>query len=182
MNLIAKILLVVSLLLNTAIANAAFVTTNSIGANGFVTGELPNFTLAGSDKDFDDDSVNFTTYTDTFLSNTSISFDWVYNTNDDDGSAFDKAGYVINDIFTQLSPNNLPQFGPASGSVMVTVLAGDIFGWYLDATDGIAGRGFLQVSANLSPSAVPVPAALPLMASALSVLTIARRRNKEKAA
>ena len=31
------------------------------------------------------------------------------------------------------------------------------------------------------PSAVPVPAALPLMASALGVFGIARRRNKAKA-
>ena len=176
MNQIAKVLIVVSMLLNTAIASAAFVTTNSAGANGFVTGAFPTFTLAGTDKEVDDDSVTLTTYTDTFLSDTTISFDWVYLTNDEDGSIYDKAGYVLNDTYTQLSPDNLFTFGTANGTVMLSLVAGDTFGWYIDATDGLAGRAFLDVS----PSAVPVPAALPLMASALGAFGVARRRNQAK--
>ena len=64
---------------------------------------------------------------------------------------------------------------------MVSVLSGDVFGFYIRSLDGILGRAYLDIDAELSPSAVPVPAALPLMASALGIFGIARRRNKSKA-
>ena len=91
---------------------------------------------------------------------------------------FDKAGYVLNDIFTQLSPNNLLFNETASGLVSLSIMSGDVFGWYVDSSDGVAGRGFLSVDAVTTPSAVPVPAALPLMASALGAFCIARRRKQ----
>lgn len=181
MNRITKVLIVASMLLNTTLASAAFVVNNPNGGDGFVTGSFPTFTLAGADNSLDEDNqvVNLTTYTDTFLSDTSISFNWSYTTEDDDGSAFDKAGYLINNVFTQLSTDNLPQFGSINGTVMVSLLAGDVFGWYIDATDGVAGRGLLSVNAN--PSAVPVPAALPLLASAFCAFGIARRHKQKTA-
>lgn len=49
-------------------------------------------------------------------------------------------------------------------------------------TAGFGAPAFDSVRAQFTPSAVPVPAALPLMASALGIFGIARRRNKSKAA
>lgn len=169
------------MLLNTSIASAAFVVNNVHGGDGFVTGAFPTFTLTGADNamselnESGDDDISLTTYTDTFLTETSISFDWVYTTQDVDGSELDKAGYLINNVFTQLSTNDLPQFGSISGSVMVSLIAGDTFGWYIDATDAAAGSASLSIS---SPSAVPVPAALPLMASALGLFGFGAMRRK----
>ena len=50
----------------------------------------------------------------------------------------------------------------------------------LDSTDTTDGKTSAWYTPNIS--AVPVPAALPLMASALGIFGLARRRNKSKAA
>ena len=190
-----KSLLVAAMLLNTTMASAAFVVTNTMspfpnydmGANGFVINDFPTFTLVGSngtDLFGRPEAGWLTTYTDTFASDTTINFDYTIFTNDDGGFLYDQAGYLVNDTFTQLSPLYDPSFfrGPISGSVMVSVLAGELFGFYARSSDNSAGPIILRVDAETSPSAVPVPAALPLMASALGIFGLARRRNKSKAA
>lgn len=176
------------MLFNTTIASAAYVVTNSQTGNftpgfdaGYVAGSTPTFTLVGSDG-FEYSFPNVVKYTDTFLSDTTLSFDWSYATLDVRGTTFDKAGYVLNNTFTQLStdgqPSNIMQFG----SVLISIMANDIFGWYIDSTDSRGGYANLEVpNYSAAPSAVPVPAALPLMASALVAFGISRR-NKLKAA
>ena len=52
----------------------------------------------------------------------------------------------------------------------------------LNFVEGNFGLSNYRAYSNESPSAVPVPAALPLMASALGIFGLARRRNKSKAA
>ena len=192
-----KSLLVAAMLLNTTMASAAFVVTNSmlpfpnddLGATGFVIGDFPSFTLVGSNNSrlavtgIRPEAGWLTTYTDTFASDATVNFDYTISTNDDGGFGFDRAGYLVNNTFIQLSPDYsdfLPE--PVSGSVMISVLAGERFGFYTRSNDDTSGAIFLRVDAELSPSAVPVPAALPLMASALGVFGIARRRNNSKSA
>ena len=184
---VTKVLIVVSMLLNTTIASAAFVLNNPNGGNGFVVDAFPSFTLVGSDFedegiDVDDGDigeleVNLTTYTDTAVADATINFDFLYFTEDIDGSNPDPAGYVINNVFTQLSPVDLAQFGEAFGSAMFSVMAGDIFGWYVDATDGILGRGILSVDVNTAPSAVPLPAASWLLLSAFAGFGLMRKKS-----
>ena len=184
-----KVLLVATMLFNTTIASAAYVVTNSNSGAftpGSVFDSIPNFTLASS-YNASAPSPNTVTYTDTFLSDTTLSFDWQYGTLDSRGTTFDKAGYVLNNTFTQLSKDGQPgSFNTAqSGSVLISIMANDIFGWYIDSEDSRFGKATLTVTnysatPSESPSAVPVPAALPLMASALVAFGISRR-NKVKA-
>ena len=189
-----KSLLVAAMLLNTTMASAAFVVTNTkfeapnddLGADGGVIGNFPSFTIVGANNagTYGEPVGGWlTTFADTFASDTTVNFDYFIRTSDVGGWGYDSAGYFVNDIFTQLTPQSSDFFPPPiSGSVMVSVLAGDLFGFYARSDDGYAGSISMRVNAELSPSAVPVPAALPLMASALGAFGIARRRNKSKAA
>ena len=172
------------MLLNTSIANAAYVVTNSQTGDftpGSFFSPLPSLVLASSNG-ASSPSPNVVTYTDTFLSDTTLSFDWAYAIIDSRGSTFDKAGYVLNNTFTQLSTDG--QLGSntiQSGSVLISIMANDIFGWYIDSVDSLDGFAALKVTNySAAPSAVPVPAALPLMASALVAFGISRR-SKVKA-
>ena len=189
-----KSLLVAAMLLNTTMASAAFMVTNTkfeapnddLGADGGVVDNFPSFTIYGSNSggSIYGSPVGgwLTTYADTFASDTTVNFDYLIRTNDVGGWGYDSAGYFVNDTFTQLTPMSSDFFPPpVSGSVMVSVLAGDLFGFYARSNDGTSGRIGMTVNAELSPSAVPVPAALPLMASALGIFGLARRRNKAKA-
>jgi hypothetical protein len=50
------------------------------------------------------------------------------------------------------------------------------FGWYIKSVDSQSGGALLSIrNYSAAPSAVPVPAALPLMASALVAFGISRR-------
>jgi hypothetical protein len=185
MKSLYKVLLVATMLLNTSIASAAYVVTNSNNSGdftpGFVTGSIPSFTLVGSDKANDEGAPNIVTYTDTFLSDTILSFDWEYELFDTYASDYEKAGYVINNTFTQLSKDGREPPTIQSGSVLISIMANDIFGWYIDSYDSLDGNAVLKVTNySATPSAVPVPAALPLMASALVAFGISRR-SKAKA-
>ncbi len=183
MKVVSTSILLAAMLLSSSIASAEFVLNNTSGpigdersgANGDVTGSFPAFTLSGSDGRQQDGYI--TTYTDTFSSDATINFDFTYLSGDSGGAQYDPAGYLVNDVFTQLSPAVDKAYAPFSGSVTVSVLAGDLFGFYVRTNDNIGGRALLTVNANVIPSAVPVPAALPLMASVLGIFGIARRRK-----
>jgi hypothetical protein len=187
MKSLYKVLLVATMLLNTSIVSAAYVVTNSQDGNftpgfdaGYVSGSTPSFILVGSDGILYP-FTNVVTYTDTFLSDTTLSFDWEYTSRDTRGTTFDKAGYVVNNTFTQLSTDGQPANIIQSGTVLISIMANDIFGWYINSTDSEGEKATLDVTNySATPSAVPVPAALPLMASALVAFGISRR-SKVKA-
>jgi hypothetical protein len=186
MKSLYKVLLVATMLFNTSIASAAYVVTNSQTGNftpGYVSGSIESLYLIGSNGALSP-SPNVVTYTDTFLSDTTLSFDWTYQTFDTGGSTRDKAGYVINNTFTQLSKDGLTNSTVQSGSVLISIMANDIFGLYIDSVDSRDNFAYLSVTnysaTPATPSAVPVPAALPLMASALVAFGISRR-SKVKA-
>ena len=83
----------------------------------------------------------FTEYVATATQNTLVEYLWAYTT--DDGPVFDPAGYTLNGVPYQLTIDNgeLAQFG--FGSFVAS--ANQMFGWYVDSTDGCCGRGFLTV-------------------------------------
>ena len=109
-----------------------------------------------------------TDFTTTALADGMVSFDWVFMTADE-GPDYDPFGYLVNDIFTQLTLDG--SSGSQSGSTMFAVLAGDIFGFSARTLDSQYGSGTTTLTnfsaPDVSVSAVPVPAAAWLFASAL---------------
>lgn len=154
---------ILAALLVHAPVQAAFVLTNDNGGDGHVAGLFPTFSLFSADNGA---GTNITTYTDTITTAQMLSFDWNYITHDSDGSFYDPAGYLVNDIYTQLSTDStVPGTINSSGTVTLTLAPGSIFGWYATALDGIGGRGELGIQATLT--SVPEPATLVLLGTFL---------------
>ncbi|WP_432472338.1 hypothetical protein [Amphritea sp. HPY] len=105
----------------------------------------------------------------------SVSFDWDYTTLDGSAS-YDPFGWVLNGVFTQLTDDTL---SGQSGVESFLVAAGDIFGFRVATEDSGFGAGTAVISNFSAPevSAVPVPAAIPLFASALGLFGLIRRRQ-----
>ena len=94
-------------------AKAAFV-LNTNGGNGSVSPIAGGFQLYGNDSGFG--SKHFTTYLDVAPVASTFAYDWAYNSLDAPG--FDAAGYVVNNVFTELT-----NFSGTSGSVVLNVLS-----------------------------------------------------------
>jgi len=74
-----------------------------------------------------------------------ISFDWRYQTFN--GPFWDRAGYLVNGAFTQLSDNSGPQV--QEGMTSVTVSTGDTFGYRIHTLDNIVGVASFAPITNL---------------------------------
>jgi hypothetical protein len=110
-----------------------------------------------------------------------VSFDWFYTTYDyydtvDFASVYDPFGYLLNGVFHQLSPNDLPYLGTSSGSVSFAVIAGDVFGFRANSDDSAFGPAVTTVSNFNGPTAVPLPATLWLMSLGLAAMGFRRRQ------
>lgn len=150
-----------------------FTLANDNGGDGYSVPFGSGVDLFGADNGV---GANYTTYTATALSDQLISINWIYHTDDADPS-YDPAGYVINGVFSQLTNSAGPN--DQSGSFLVNVLTGDIYGIYVYSTDSLFGRGDLAVT----PSETPLPAALPLFATGLGTLgAFSWRRKRRKVA
>ena len=77
----------------------------------------------------------------------SISFEYSYVTNDVDGSSFDMPSYTLNGAQTYLVASNIPQFGSASGSVLLDVsnLAGKSLLFTQACTDCVLGTASISI-------------------------------------
>ncbi|MCS5699574.1 hypothetical protein NZK32_11045 [Cyanobium sp. FGCU-52] len=112
-----------------------------------------------------------TDYTTTAFTSGPVSFDWDYSSDDD--PFFDGFGYLLNVIFTQLA------ISPSAGSTQFNVVAGDVFGFRVYATDDCCGRASVAISNFSAP--IPVPGPLPLMGvgAAFSYSRRLRRRTSQ---
>ena len=138
-------------------ANAATYTlSNTNGGDGFVTLIPGGFDLFGADNDVP--SGTSTTYLAIATASGPLTFNWTYTTNDCCGAHWDPAGYVINDVFTQLSADvqgDVVGEGNASGVVTLNVLAGQDFGFFVNSIDALEGRADIAVTGITA--AVPEP-------------------------
>ena len=73
----------------------------------------------------------------------SLSFDWDYVSEDVPG--FDSFGYLVNGTYTALTDGSV-----TSGSAMVDVLPGDVFGFRSESTDGLFGSSTTTIT-NFMP-------------------------------
>ena len=85
----------------------------------------------------------------------SFSFQWDYQTEDEDGPEFDVFGYIVNEDLTPLSQED----GAAiqSGVETVAVNAGDQFGFFIDCTDCVGGAADAVISGFSGPAGTPPP-------------------------
>jgi hypothetical protein len=91
---------------------------------------------------------NYTTYTAVASKAMTINLDYQYTTYDCCGSYWDPAGYVINGVYTQLSPgSSAPLYQSPWSKLSFSVNAGDTYGVYVYSVDSILGRGEIAVAA-----------------------------------
>ena len=152
---------------------ATFTLNSSNGGDGSVTLFPGGFNLFGSNNGVGEvGNPSLTTYLATATATATLTYKWSYGTEDIDGPEFDWAGYVLNDVFTQLTNDD----GPLSqnGVVTFTVLAGQNYGFYVDSFDSLFGRAHIAVNET------PLPATLLLFASGLGLLRwFSRGRMRE---
>ncbi|CAG7857280.1 hypothetical protein MCAMS1_02048 [biofilm metagenome] len=175
-----KLVMITSLLV-AGHAHAAFVgaydianwTPTSNGGSINTTGAPNSVVLTSSDNGGGSKNQDFTI---TAVADGIVSFDWSYSTSDWN-SSYDPFGFLRNNIFTQLTTNNL---SAQSGSFILNVLVGDIFGFRAHSTDSIYGSASTTISNfNASfnaPSSVPVPGALWLVVAPLMSLIVKKRK------
>jgi hypothetical protein len=143
----------------------------SFTGNGFVniTGAPASISLTGSDGPNVSGAIN-TDYTIAAAGAGTWSFDWSYTTLDS-ASGFDPAFYLLNGTPTTLISNSATT---GSGSVSITVNAGDVIGFRIRTLDNSFGPGTVTITNFVAP--VPAPGSLAL----LGLAAVSRRSRRRR--
>ena len=178
LNLVAVLLAVLA-----SPANAAFIGaydfanwTKAVDGGSIITNSLTNsVTLISSDNGRGPKNQDFTVKA---AAAGLVIFDWHYLTTDTSNNKkpmFDPFGWLLNDVFTQLTVDTgaINQSGKAS----FRVKAGDIFGFEAQSQNSRKGAATTVIT-NFSgpvPAAVPLPASAWLMVAPLMALLRKRK-------
>jgi hypothetical protein len=109
-------------------------TTNLDGGNGTAGVTTPiSLQIFGNNNNVVDSQTSFTT---TAVVTGTYSFTWTWTTLD--SPAFDPAFFILDGIQTNLTNSSGPS---QTGTFSVTINAGSVFGFGIDATDGCCGAG-----------------------------------------
>lgn len=167
-----------TLALASATVSAASFTIDLGGGDGTVldiskpSGKFDlTFVMIGSDSNSNLPVI--TRYTTTASESLLVTGEYSYLSNDCCGPVFDPFGFVVNDVLTQLTDDD-GNSGQA-GTFSFNVAAGDTYGWFIRSSDDILGAASVSVGADLA--AVPVPASLPLLGTAVAGIVALRRRR-----
>jgi len=131
-------------------------TFNANGGSGSVdtTNAPAKIMITGNDNTVGGIRTDFTI---TMLCAGSAEFDWTFDgepVSASTGPAFDPSGFLKNNVQTQLTNNAGPEVQSGT-NVIVPVVAGDTFGWYIFSTDGIFGPGIFTMIENFEgPSCI----------------------------
>ena len=177
MNMLRTAAFAMSALVASVSAPAMAQTLDAGDGDGYIEFFAPPgyfYTLYGNDNGVDG---VVTTFSAVAAADFTESFIWRYQTFDEDGANFDPAGYFIDDQFFQLSNDDL-DFGEfETGTITITVLAGQTFGAYVGSTDGSFGRGQISFGAGAG-GIVPEPATWAMMIGGIGAAGGALRRRK----
>ncbi len=143
--------------------------------NQFVdTADQFALSLVGTNVPFADSVEDLTKFTATSAVAITYDISWSYFSFDRDSAEFDLFGYFINGNQVQLSDNSGPAF--QNGNFALNLLAGDVFGFFIDSTDDVVGPGFASIN-GVALTSVPLPASGGLLIAALGGMAL-RRRSK----
>ena len=168
--------------------------SQAASVNGFNDAFAPgNWTLSPATATFsaDNSNLSLTTlgdvvdgdrvdYTILITTTGTISFDWLFTTQDPLGAFFERAGFLINGNFNELTDPN--GGAPQNSSRSLGVFAGDTFGfsvWSLDEFDGPSTTRFsnFKFTDGFDRINVPEPATYALVALMLAGLAFSRRQQ-----
>lgn len=177
MKTFAKLFMMATLL-TAGHAQAAFIGaynvanwTQSVNGGSINTSGAPNtVVLTSSNNGGGNKNQDFTI---TAAANGVVSFNWSYVTSDSDGSYYDPFGFLLNNTFTKLTTDGVFS---QSGSFVLNVLAGDVFGFRANSFDSVFGASTTTISNFNGPSSVPVPGALWLVGAPLLSLLTKRKK------
>ena len=168
-------------------------TTSSAQASSLAS--LKSLTIETNTQLIIADGVSKANFTIKALADGLVSFKWNFKTDDGHSttvkvgnekistrSSFDPFGYLLNNVFVQLTQNAYKEDSQL-GTVSFAVKKGDLFGFGAfsttsnkgSATTTVSGFSFINEPSK-APSAVPVPAALWLMLVPMAGLGMFRKK------
>lgn len=154
--------------------------TNAGNGTAIVSADGATATLTSSNFDpFTDLIASDVALSLTLQHDVTVSFDWAYASNDENGSTADPFGYSINGVFTQLSQDD--SWDSQSGHVGSLVLhSGDVLSFVARSTDSIFGASTTTVSGFTATPAVPEPESAVLALVGLGVVAACALRRQAR--